>query len=1550
MQYLVRCCRSDKCGDLCYFLTSAYTLDAESQMAGSRVVGEELKKFLQLARKGPIPFGINLASKDADTVIVMHRRRSPAELGKLAKAEGSGGKVAFGNLTVDGKEITLICERNLSGLAKGLQMHLKTQKLSFSVTIGTGEDLQPETSQATQEPVSKKADATPIESSDQSAEKDTASNEAELSGVDDEEDDLDLGSLEGDELRGMLMQGKRRTLSFGYCPTADEAEHVIVIDRKKKPTALGKAAKRLAEGGKVAFGTFTVEGRVIKMICERQLPTIARKLKKYLKTQSIRMDIVILDPDGNEIESDLDEADATAGQDEGNLEAAIENVREKLYGIRIPAEASDSDRRSIDATIDKLHQALDIVKSFNKLQKVEAAVNKLLARTDSLGPEESQATETSQEAPNDLPDRDELVARIKEVVEQLKPLLLPEENGPMKRILTRLSLAVKNGHLELADSILFALERRVAGDLIPLAQLKGSEITDAEHRQIMHENTGLSPEEVARLEAWIETNYMAEETAIGLGPVSIQDEVGGVRLADALKGKSDLGELTEQQSFYLASRVSRKWLYTPLKGEDGAKENIKEFTQEMLKDPAWAKRGGEIFWRTYQHNNQFEEGANKEGFEQRSLSLYMLESAIELAPAEMTATLGSTIGGKGLAEWASGWRKKEPYKGRPLPIEDIREPYFKKIGKSRRNLLMRHVADGALSTEDTDQFTSFMFGSTSEYDLEDSKAAQESWAHLLGSTVARNNCLTENSQKDFQAKLENVLKTEGGRDLLFRHNIDAPLRNWALNQLAPSNDPLHKSLKISEISEGWESDAVGKAFAKEGQKQALSQFPEPVSFSVKDQKGALGNTIGQAFGMPPTLKVDPNETPEQARAREAAGFNHEHYDTEKAPLKAFFNFIEEKKIDTASITPIPITFMSNEIGTAVFKVMRLETPNGPVFFDHRNNTFDSVNEWEEKNELPPGKITYPEELVLGNKLKSRKTPADSTKAWIWDKLDKAAMIAGTIAGIVVLVGTGGAAAPLVAGAAAAYGGARAGIELNEKSELGHDITDLGDDEIRALWLEAGSSVLSIGAIGGGMRAARLLQQGGKMSRAGANIVAGMTHAGNLVDAVALGDTINTLSKNWDKMSPEEKSHALLSLSFQFGMNAASNKANGGRFADNFNFRRTRNQLEHGTPFNVDKNPDLSPGEVKVKYDPPTEKNPYPSGFRIEYNGDKPPSRLMIELHSQAASAMEASVALQKRYKSMVKSGQEPEAGTAPWEAQFELKKISGEAENVLKQLERKDLSMEDRTRLQARMDELNGALIEERKLLDAWEADKSTSPDGRGHVAAPLTGEMQRQKRKWPDPPKDHIWVAGPGNKPHLRRKDGSKERMYYLESEGKFIRYSERPDADVQVVGSGDNEMTFLVRGDGRTAETHAVLRKYHVGAERSAAELEAQRQTGKKGLETDEGGHMVGHRFGLDHGADNMFPQDANFNKGAYKAMENEFAAWIDAGCEVRMSVTLSKYRGDRPQKVLVTYNATDKKTGKVVYRRTYRFANDGKQKFNRLSREQIESKVSEGLAEGQ
>jgi len=64
-------------------------------------------------------------------------------------------------------------------------------------------------------------------------------------------------------------------------------------------------------------------------------------------------------------------------------------------------------------------------------------------------------------------------------------------------------------------------------------------------------------------------------------------------------------------------------------------------------------------------------------------------------------------------------------------------------------------------------------------------------------------------------------------------------------------------------------------------------------------------------------------------------------------------------------------------------------------------------------------------------------------------------------------------------------------------------------------------------------------------------------------------------------------------------------------------------------------------------------------------------------------------------------------------------------------------------------------------------------------------------------------------------------------------------------------------------------------------------QTEVGKLGLETDEGGHLIGQRFNGPTDGFNMVPQDANLNKGAWKSMEDEWASSLKEGHKVTVAI---------------------------------------------------------------
>lgn len=156
-----------------------------------------------------------------------------------------------------------------------------------------------------------------------------------------------------------------------------------------------------------------------------------------------------------------------------------------------------------------------------------------------------------------------------------------------------------------------------------------------------------------------------------------------------------------------------------------------------------------------------------------------------------------------------------------------------------------------------------------------------------------------------------------------------------------------------------------------------------------------------------------------------------------------------------------------------------------------------------------------------------------------------------------------------------------------------------------------------------------------------------------------------------------------------------------------------------------------------------------------------------------------------------------------------------------------------------------------------------------------------------------------------------------------------------------GDNDISWKVDGDGRPVEANATIREVFSGAARSGDELSAQRNLPGK-LCDDHAGHVIGHRFGLDQGVKNLFPQNGNFNTSAYKKLENEMADFVNAGAEVKVNVQIDWTPSGRPDVVAVQYDAVDAASGKTVFSKDVEFDNLAGQSYDRISNAEITTKL--------
>lgn len=119
------------------------------------------------------------------------------------------------------------------------------------------------------------------------------------------------------------------------------------------------------------------------------------------------------------------------------------------------------------------------------------------------------------------------------------------------------------------------------------------------------------------------------------------------------------------------------------------------------------------------------------------------------------------------------------------------------------------------------------------------------------------------------------------------------------------------------------------------------------------------------------------------------------------------------------------------------------------------------------------------------------------------------------------------------------------------------------------------------------------------------------------------------------------------------------------------------------------------------------------------------------------------------------------------------------------------------------------------------------------------------------------------------------------------------------------------------------------HARPRQIAGELRLQSQSRSKRAQadagkpdrriSDDGGHYIAARFKGPREWFNHFAQDANFNRGAYRAIEDGWAKALRSGKRVFVDI-VPKYRGTsmRPQLLIVTWTIDGKKSKR-------RFANE-------------------------
>ena len=199
---------------------------------------------------------------------------------------------------------------------------------------------------------------------------------------DDDDDDDKQYVVTGEELKKLVRVGRKRPMPFAFCPSNGDDESLFATHRKKPAKKIGKATKADSGQLKVAWGTFVIVDRVMVLTCERELPSIAKKLKKHMRAERLPLNIRVLDASGKEIESDIEDLSAEDDPfgDLGDDDEGGDHLQHRLQRVKaavLAARGNDGDRlRDLMASAWRATEA----GSRDKAQKLVALVERDVRR------------------------------------------------------------------------------------------------------------------------------------------------------------------------------------------------------------------------------------------------------------------------------------------------------------------------------------------------------------------------------------------------------------------------------------------------------------------------------------------------------------------------------------------------------------------------------------------------------------------------------------------------------------------------------------------------------------------------------------------------------------------------------------------------------------------------------------------------------------------------------------------------------------------------------------------------------------------------------------------------------------------------------------------------------------------------------------------------------------------------------------------------------------------------------------------------------------------
>ncbi|OED49531.1 hypothetical protein AB838_06810 [Rhodobacteraceae bacterium (ex Bugula neritina AB1)] len=183
---------------------------------------------------------------------------------------------------------------------------------------------------------------------------------------------------------------RKRELSFGLCFGKKIENSVFLTHKTKAAKILGKQAKSDGETPQFTFGTLKLDGKELSLSVEGKIvPGMARKAKKMLMVVGLKYKILILDPDGNVVETEEDDEGETTADAPQAAPAAMGGTATEDPGSAPAAPGSEPDpaeanwhtaAAKVEANLAKLRGIAGI-----DLSKAETMWKAIQAKAESSG-------------------------------------------------------------------------------------------------------------------------------------------------------------------------------------------------------------------------------------------------------------------------------------------------------------------------------------------------------------------------------------------------------------------------------------------------------------------------------------------------------------------------------------------------------------------------------------------------------------------------------------------------------------------------------------------------------------------------------------------------------------------------------------------------------------------------------------------------------------------------------------------------------------------------------------------------------------------------------------------------------------------------------------------------------------------------------------------------------------------------------------------------------------------------------------------------------------